>query len=139
MRLVILESPYAGDTLEEIQRNIAYARLCVRDALSRGDAPIASHLLYTQPGILRDEVPSERSLGIEAGLAWRAVAEASVVYIDHGISPGMQKGIDAAIRAGLPVERRWLMPEAAIDAALERRLASRIAPDSRRDDGAPAP
>ena len=28
-------------------------------------------LIYTQPGILRDEVPEERQRGIDAGLAWR--------------------------------------------------------------------
>lgn len=104
MRLVILESPYAGD----VERNIAYARRCVRDALTRGEAPIASHLLYTQDGILNDDVPAERSLGINAGLAWRAVAQASVVYVDHGISKGMEYGIEAAKAAGIPVEFRTL-------------------------------
>ena len=103
-RLVILESPYAGD----IERNVEYARACVRDSLLRGEAPIASHLLYTQPGILRDEVPAERQMGIDAGLAWRAVAEATVVYTDLGISRGMQYGIDAANAAGLRVEMRKL-------------------------------
>lgn len=104
MRLVILESPYAGD----IEVNIEYARKCVRDSLSRGEAPIASHLLYTQPGILRDEITEERNWGIEAGLAWKRVAEASVVYVDRGITKGMQYGIDAAIAHGLPVEYRTL-------------------------------
>ncbi len=101
-RLVILESPYAGD----IGANVEYARACVRDSLLRGEAPIASHLLYTQPGVLRDEVPSERQRGIDAGLAWKTVAEASVVYTDRGITRGMQYGIDAANAAGLPVEFR---------------------------------
>jgi hypothetical protein len=104
MRLVIVESPYAGD----IEANIEYARRCVRDSLLRGEAPIASHLLYTQPGVLRDEVPEERQHGIDAGLAWRRVAEASVVYTDRGISKGMQYGIDAARLAGVPVEYRTL-------------------------------
>lgn len=104
MRLVIIESPYAGD----IEANVEYARACVRDSLSRGEAPIASHLLYTQPGILRDEVPDERQWGIDAGLAWRAVAEASVVYTDRGISSGMEYGIKAAKDAGKPVEYRVL-------------------------------
>ena len=104
MRRVILESPYAGD----IEANVRYARACVRDSLTRGEAPIASHLLYTQPGVLRDEVPTERQWGIDAGLAWRAVAEAAVVYIDHGISQGMRYGIEAAEKAGLPVEYRSL-------------------------------
>lgn len=104
MRLVILESPYAGD----IEANVEYARACVRDALSRGDAPIASHLLYTQPGILRDEVPAERQWGIDAGLAWKEVAHGTVVYTDKGITKGMEYGIEAAITHGIPVEYREL-------------------------------
>lgn len=104
MRLVILESPYAGD----VEANVAYARLCVRDALLRGEAPIASHLLYTQPGILRDDDPEERQWGIDAGLAWRRFAEASVVYVDRGISSGMRHGIAAAEMDGVPVEYRRL-------------------------------
>jgi hypothetical protein len=104
MRRVILESPFAGD----IERNVAYARACVRDSLSRGEAPIASHLLYTQPGVLRDEVPDERQWGIDAGLAWSAQAEATVVYTDHGISSGMKYGIANAEKAGRPIEFRSL-------------------------------
>jgi len=78
----------------------------LRDSLARGEAPIASHLLYTQ--VLDDNDPAERSIGIAAGLAWRTVAEASVVYVDRGVSGGMQLGIGAALAAGLPVERRTL-------------------------------
>ena len=104
MRRVILESPYAGD----IEQNVAYARACVRDSLSRGEAPIASHLLYTQPGVLRDEMATERQWGIDAGLAWAASADATVVYTDHGISRGMKYGIEHAERAGRPVEFRKL-------------------------------
>ena len=62
----------------------------------------------TQPGILDDGIPSERQWGIDAGLAWRRVADASVVYIDRGISKGMEYGILAAIEAGKPVEFRTL-------------------------------
>jgi hypothetical protein len=46
MRRVIIESPYSGD----VETNVAYARAALRDCLSRGEAPLASHLLYTQPG-----------------------------------------------------------------------------------------
>ncbi len=76
----------------------------------RGEAPIASHLLYTQPGILDDAVPSERQLGIDAGLAWRKVAKASVVYTDLGISAGMRYGIEAATKSGKKIEYRKLKP-----------------------------
>lgn len=104
MRLVIVESPFAGD----VEANIDYARRCVRDSLARGEAPIASHLLYTQPGILDDDIPAERAWGIDAGLAWRTVAQASVVYTDRGITKGMQYGMAAATDAGIPVELRTL-------------------------------
>jgi len=90
MKLIILESPYAGF----IERNITYARQCLKDSLSRGEAPIASHLLYTQ--VLNDQDPEERDLGIAAGLAWRDAAEAQVFYIDFGISSGMKAAIEAA-------------------------------------------
>jgi hypothetical protein len=102
IRRVILESPYAG----EIERNVAYARRCVRDAVLRGEAPIASHLLFTQPGILDDENPHERTAGINAGLAWTCVADAMVVYTDLGISRGMRAGIAAAKEVGLAIEMR---------------------------------
>lgn len=103
-RLVVLESPYSGD----VALNETYARACVRDGLSRGEAPQASHLLYTQPGILDDTDPIERETGILAGLAWLRMADAIVVYMDKGISSGMRLGIDAAMAAGVPVEYRKL-------------------------------
>jgi hypothetical protein len=114
MKLVILESPYAGKSKNRVvaffQRwaNRRYARKCVRDSLSRGEAPIASHLLYTQPGILCDEIPAERAWGINAGLAWRVVSEGTVVYADRGVSRGMEYGMEAARMSGKPVETRKL-------------------------------
>ena len=53
--LVLLESPYAGD----IEANLSYARACMRDCFERGEAPFASHLLYTQMGVLDDTIPAE--------------------------------------------------------------------------------
>jgi hypothetical protein len=104
MRKVILESPYKGD----VDGNVAYARRCIRDCLQRDEAPIASHLLFTQPGVLRDNIPEERALGIAAGLAWLSVADAMVIYIDRGMSEGMQAAMREAQRIGLPVELRVL-------------------------------
>ncbi len=101
---VILETPYAGD----IEGNLAYLRACMRDCLQRGEAPFASHGLYTQPGVLRDSVPAERELGIRAGFAWRRVATRTVAYTDRGISHGMQLGIDDALAMGHLVEYRTL-------------------------------
>ena len=56
---ILLESPFAGD----VEANKKYAAEAVRDSLRRGEAPFASHLFYTQ--FLDDDIPAERSLGIE--------------------------------------------------------------------------
>lgn len=101
MKLVIIESPYAarpgGSSLEE---NVSYARKCLADSLKRGEAPFASHLLYTQPDVLNDGDPLERALGMDAGFAWGKAAELSAFYVDRGVSSGMWAGLDAAQRAG---------------------------------------
>ena len=104
MRRVILESPYAGN----VEENIKYARACVLDSLMRDEAPLASHLLYTQEGILRDAVPKERRRGILAGHKWLVVAEAVVVYTDRGLSPGMKQAIAGAKELNIPIEYRSL-------------------------------
>lgn len=78
------------------------------DSLHRGEAPFASHLLYTQHGVLKDEIPEQRKLGIEAGFAWGEVADLVVVYKDLGISGGMRLGIARAEAQGLPIEFRAL-------------------------------
>lgn len=104
MRLVIVESPFAGD----VERNVRYARACVKDCLRRGESPFASHLLLTQPGVLDDDDPEERAIGIAAGLAWGRVADATVVYADLGVSSGMAQGLRRANAEGRPVERRFL-------------------------------
>lgn len=106
--LVIIESPFSGPTPEIIERNTHYARHCVRDSVLRGEAPIASHLLFTQQGILRDDVSEERKLGIESGHAWMRVADCIAVYTDYGISPGMNEGIDLAKALGIFIEYRKL-------------------------------
>jgi hypothetical protein len=108
MRLVILESPYAAATALQRRRNVTYARHAMRDSFNRGEAPFASHLLYTQPGVLDDDKPNERMLGIQAGWEWALRAECTVVYTDFGISEGMSRGIKHAQAANRPVEYRKL-------------------------------
>jgi hypothetical protein len=105
MTLVIIESPYAGD----IDRNIAYARACLRDSLMRGESPIASHLLYTQPGVLDDNLMDERMLGINAGLEWRKVAEKHVFYVDYGYSSGMLYALNDANENNIIIEERSIL------------------------------
>jgi hypothetical protein len=98
MRLVIIESPFAAPTVEGLERNKRYMRACMRDSLLRGEAPYASHALYTQAGVLDDNIPSEREHGIHAGFAWRKVAGVTAVYADLGVTRGMHYGIEHAER-----------------------------------------
>lgn len=102
MRLVVVESPLAGDR----ERNDRYLRACLLDCLRRGEAPFASHAVY--PQVLDDAKPEERSLGMNAGFAWRRAAAATVVYSDLGCSSGMKLGIEHALRVECPVEYRTL-------------------------------
>lgn len=108
MKLVVIESPYSGD----VERNLRYVRACMADCLSRGEAPYASHALYTQEGVLDDTVPAERAQGIEAGFHWGDHASLRAVYTDLGTdSDGVKLGIDRAKYLGQPIEYRTLGPD----------------------------
>lgn len=102
--IVLLESPYAG----KVKQNVEYAQRCLADCLKRGEVPVASHLLYTQPNVLDDTIPEQRQLGIDAGHEFLRVVDKVVVYIDKGISEGMKLGIERAKAANVPVELRSL-------------------------------
>ena len=105
MRRVILESPHKGNLIQRFL-NRRYARACLKDSLRRGEAPLASHLLYTQ--VLDDGSSFDRSLGINAGLIWGDLAEYAVIYIDRGVTPGMGMGINRHLQNGLAIEYRSL-------------------------------
>jgi hypothetical protein len=108
VKLVIVESPYAGD----IDRNVAYARAAVRDSVLRGEAPMASHILFTQEGFLRDEIEEERDLGIAAGIAWRRVCDNAAFYVDLGWSRGMLAARALYQKEGIPFCERRLFADA---------------------------
>lgn len=126
---VILESPYAGthpdktlsDYACQVEKNVLYARRCMRDCLRRGEAPFASHLLYTQPGVLDDTDPEARARGIAAGFAFRRIVDKTVVYTDRGVSSGMVLGVRDAINRGCTIEIRQMVGQAP---TLEQVLAS---------------
>lgn len=101
-RPVILESPYAGD----VAANMAYAHNCVRDSLSRGESPYASHIMLTTA--LDDTDPAQRHTGIHAGFTWAGMADAVVIYTDRGISPGMRTAIRHHQQHGRRIEYRKL-------------------------------
>lgn len=91
---VMIESPYGSDDPNIVTRNLRYARACLRDSLSRGEAPFASHLLYTQ--VLDDRIPEDRLQGIHAAMSWLDSVDIMAVYTDLGLSHGMKYAIEQA-------------------------------------------
>lgn len=108
-KFVDIETPYMGATEEEVVRNVRYARACIRDSLLRDEVPFASHLFFTQSGILDDNVPREREQGILAGktIIERLQAD-TIVYTDLGISEGMKLGMEMARKSGREIKFRKL-------------------------------
>jgi hypothetical protein len=78
--------------------NVIFAQRCMADCIRVGEAPYASHLLYTQPNILDDFLPEERACGLVAGRRFLAVCEYAVCYVDRGFSTGMRGDLEAAVQ-----------------------------------------
>lgn len=109
----IYESPFASKDFDTFVENIAYVRLLVRDgALRYNEAGFGSHLVWTQPGVLVDDEPFERALGIDCGLAFTGLARTGVlnhIYgIDRGWSSGMNRSKTVTEGKGLPIKTRSL-------------------------------
>jgi hypothetical protein len=129
--LVVLESPFKAFRTFSTDENIIYARKCVRASIFRGESPIASHLLYTQWGILDDKIPDERALGIECGLAWLHVADLHVFYTDNGWSEGMLSTLHTHLERfgnplypATPIKIRALYDTPHIPATFDEEVAS---------------
>jgi hypothetical protein len=121
---VVIESPYAGETLLEIQANELYALRALEDALARNEAPFASHLLY--PRVLDDKDPAERRQGIDGQLAWIDLAGAIVVYCDRGFSPGMIAAIRHCLRQGFEIVIRTIDSPPVLAAWVDEQLEAAI-------------
>lgn len=111
MKLVIVESPYAGD----LARNLAYLELCLGWCVKNKMSPYASHKMLTT--CLDDDNPKERKLGIEAGLMWYAVAEEVLFFTDFGWSRGMRAALNTVLETNMPFRTINLreLPDAAAD------------------------
>lgn len=119
-RLAVIESPYSADSIVAFARNVRYARAAVLDAIQLGYSPLASHLLYTQEGILSEATPEERARGIACGhVPYQYTTRietphdgyarvACLVYPDLGITEGMKAGIKEAKTYGCHVYHRTL-------------------------------
>lgn len=112
MMRVVIESPYAGESENQIKVNEIYGEFCMRDCIvNYNETPYASHLLYTRKYVLKDKDPVQRKLGIEAGFFWRDVSTKTVFYVDLGMTPGMNLGIDDCEKKGNKYEVRHIHPD----------------------------
>ena len=69
-------------------------------AMETGNIPIAPHIYCTE--FLHDDIPDERSLGMNMGLELLQSCREIWVFGDH-ISDGMAKEIELASKLGIPV------------------------------------
>lgn len=107
-RLVCVESPWKATDAYSVEQHRTYAQYAMQDCFKRGEAPFASHLLYTP--ILDDDCLPERLQGIEAGLLWGVHCDFVAVYIDMGISEGMRQAIDYWGNLDKRIDRRTISP-----------------------------
>lgn len=118
-KFTFVETPFKGSDWQESKRNHNYTKVCVGDCIRKGEVPYASHLFFTQRGILDDRIKQERMKGINAG---KSIEEAitiaskydngiyvcTAVYDDLGVSEGMKIGINRAGEVGRDVVHRSL-------------------------------
>ncbi len=107
-RRVIIESPCAPSGTFTWDEHEAYLRRCLQHSIALGEAPIASHGLFAFSRAFEDADPAQRNACMIAGHAWLVAAEAVAVYLDYGISKGMQQGIELAEAMAVPVDYRRL-------------------------------
>jgi hypothetical protein len=104
--LVVIESPWAG--LGAGERAKKYLRNCIRDSLARNELPWASHGMLAWTEALYESDPEQRAEGINVNKRMILRADLIAVYLDHGVSKGMQTAITWARMHGKKVESRRL-------------------------------
>lgn len=108
MKLVMIETPLMANAMMTMEQHLEYAKECMKHSLSKGEAPFAMHLLYTQ--VLNDTKLEDRMLGLNCGHAWAAKADLVAFYLDYGFSSGMHRAHTQAQKLGIAVEYRLLKP-----------------------------
>lgn len=98
-KLVYICSPCRGDYEKNLREARGYCEvvmMCYPDVI-----PIAPHVYFTQ--FLDDRDPTQRSLGMEAGLTLLDMCDEIWVYGLQNPSEGMQAEIDFALKKGIKI------------------------------------
>jgi len=98
MKKIYVVSPYAGD----VEKNVANALGYCKYVMGFGYMPLASHLYFTQ--MTDDNIPEERTLGLNMGLDLLAMCDEAWVFYDNYISSGMAGEIAKSKELGIPIK-----------------------------------
>lgn len=102
MRLVYIACPLAASTEEQVDANIAFAKLAALKAMNQGLAPFVPHLMY--PAILDDNDPDERAAGIR--MDEEILSRCDLLWVcGTCLSRGVQEEMAFAEAHGIPIER----------------------------------
>ncbi|MFZ1970993.1 MAG: hypothetical protein WAU65_02335 [Candidatus Nanoarchaeia archaeon] len=109
--IVVLETPYEGKRSTNKKRDSKYIRKCIMECLfNYREIPIPSHLFYDKL------IKNKKKRGIESYLAMiDRPADATIVYMNLGISNEMNLGVEKAIKANRAIEYRNLRESAKLD------------------------
>lgn len=97
-KYVYIASRVSGD----VERNLALARGYCLYALSQNVIPVVPHLMLD--GVLDDNEPDEREIGIEVGKHLLTKCDEVWTFLDNrGLSSGMKGEVNLALELGIPV------------------------------------
>lgn len=82
--ITVVLSPEGGETPEEKEANLKYARATVYDSVMRGEAPVAPRLLYSEECGVDLTDKDDIRIAQEAQQTFMDVGQ-TVVYVDRGI------------------------------------------------------
>ena len=101
MRITIVESPYTTPVADRLSC-VRYALWACFDCIAAGEAPFASHLLFTQ---MLPETAGARAMGLQMRDRMATATGGLIAhYTDLGITPGMLRDVDCTA----VVEKRTL-------------------------------
>lgn len=90
IKLIYIASPLKGDVDENLFKAAYYCKWAVRQSV----VPLAPHLIFTQ--FLSDDMPDERRLGMQMGLALMSTCQ-EVWFLGDVMTDGMMEELNHAL------------------------------------------
>lgn len=107
-KLVAIELPWDGVPADYLQQ-------CLRDSISRGEAPVTSHGMLCATQALDYASEPDRALVLTIGRMFIFYAKMVAVYADYGISRDMRLALEFAHSLNKPIVIRRIIQHASLD------------------------